>query len=453
MALTIVILAAGQGKRMQSAKPKVLHHLAGHSLLEHVISKALKFSSEIAPIVIYGHQGNQVREACGHFAVSWVEQKEQLGTGHALMQAMPQIALDDQVLVLYGDVPLIAEETLKQLIYTTPRHAIGLVTANLTNPAGYGRIKRDAQNKVIGIVEEKETNDIERAIQEINSGIYLIPAAYLQKWLAKLSKNNSQQEYYLTDIIPQALAENIAVHTVHPQHAEEIFGVNDRVQLAALERFYQRNYAEKLMYQGVTIMDPSRIDIRGELHAGQDVVIDIDVIIEGRVTLGDQCVIGAHSILRNATLGPRVEVRPHSVIDGAEIGADCLLGPFARLRPGTILAANIHIGNFVEIKNSEIGVGTKINHLSYIGDSVVGKKVIVGAGTITCNYDGVNKHRTVIHDDVFIGSNSQLVAPVTIGLGATIGAGSTITQDAPPHQLTLARAKQLSIEGWKRKGS
>lgn len=450
MAIRTVILAAGQGKRMHSALPKVLHHLAGKSLLEHVIVTAFGVSPAVSPIVIYGHQGELVKRALEHRAITWIEQREQLGTGHALLQAVPEITDNDTVLVLYGDVPLISLATLRRLIDATPDAAMGLITANLPMPTGYGRVKRGTQGEVQEVVEEKDATITERAIHEVNTGIYFIPALYLKKWLSRLKNTNAQKEYYLPDILAFAKAENIAIHAIQPEHYEEILGVNDRVQLAHLERFYQRRHAETLMRAGVTICDPERIDIRGEVYIGKDVTIDVNVILEGNVTIGDQCVIGPSTVLRNVILGPRVEVKAYSVLDGAEVAADCVIGPFARLRPGTVLAANAHVGNFVEIKNSQLGEDTKINHLSYIGDSKVGRRVNIGAGTITCNYDGANKHRTIIGDNAFIGSNTELVAPVTIGEGATIGAGSTITRDAPAQQLTLARTQQCSIEGWQR---
>jgi bifunctional UDP-N-acetylglucosamine pyrophosphorylase/glucosamine-1-phosphate N-acetyltransferase len=450
MAIQVVILAAGQGKRMHSIVPKVLHELAGKSLLAHVIDTALRVSDDSSPIVINGHQGNKIMQELTHYKVRWVEQKEQLGTGHAVMQALPSIVEEVNVLVLYGDVPLISEDILKTLITTTPKNAIGMITANLVNPTGYGRIKRDKKHNILGIVEEKDATDDERAITEINSGIYLVPSSLLKKWLPALTNQNAQKEYYLTDIIARAAKEKINIHAVSPRYIEEILGINDRLQLAQLERFYQHNQAEKLMRQGVTMYDPARFDLRGDAQVGRDVTIDVNVVLEGRVVIGDECIIGPNVVLRNTELGARVEVRANSVIDGAEVASGCIIGPFARLRPGTVLTPNVHIGNFVEIKNSVIGESSKINHLSYVGDSEIGKQVNIGAGTITCNYDGVNKHKTIIGDEAFIGSNTQLVAPVRIGEGATIGAGSTITEDAPAKQLTLARARQQTIKDWQR---
>ena len=451
MAIRVVILAAGQGKRMHSSLPKVLHSLAGKPLLAHVIDTALKIAKNETPIIIYGHQGEVIRDAFSHYDVEWIAQKDQLGTGHALLQALPEMVDEDYVLVLYGDVPLISMHTLKQLIETTPDAAIGMLTAHLANPHGYGRIKRDQQNKIIGIVEEKDASPLERAITEVNPGIYFVSAKRLKKWLPMLHNKNAQGEYYLTDIISAAAKEDISIHSVEPSHAEEIFGVNDRVQLAELERFYQQQYAMKLMRQGVTLYDPARFDVRGDVEIGRDVTIDVNVILEGRVVIGEGVSIGPNTLIRNTIIGSHVDIKANTVIDGAEISAHCSIGPFARLRPGTVLDAHAHIGNFVEIKNTVVGEGSKINHLSYVGDSDVGKHVNIGAGTITCNYDGVNKHKTIIGDDVFIGSDTQLVAPVFVGEGATIGAGSTITKDVPPHQLTLThKLEQRSKKGWKR---
>lgn len=443
-------MAAGQGKRMHSELPKVLHTIGGKPLLEHIVSTAYALAPQQSPIVIYGHQGDKVKHALASLNVKWVEQTEQLGTGHALQQALPHLDPNHRVLVLYGDVPLTSIETLKNFIQATPENALGMITVNLTNPNGLGRVIRNAKNEIVSVVEEKDANAQQRNISEINSGIYLAPAKFLAKWLPTLKNNNAQKEFYLTDIINLAVAEKIAIHSFQPEKSEEVSGINDRVQLAHLERFYQHTVADKLMRQGVTLRDPHRFDLRGELSVGQDVEIDVNVIIDGRVIIGNNCVIGPNTILRNVMIGDRVEIKANSVIDGAEIAEDCVIGPFARIRPGTVLSARAHVGNFVEIKNSDIGEASKVNHLTYIGDSEIGKRVNVGAGTITCNYDGVNKHRTIMGDDVFIGSNSSLVAPLNIGSGATIGAGSTITRDAPPNQLTLCRAQQRSIETWQR---
>lgn len=450
MTIQTVILAAGLGKRMQSNLPKVLHQLAGKPMLSHVIAAGLRVSREWPPIVVYGHQGQAIIDAFPESNVMWVQQKEQLGTGHALLQALPRIQ-GDQTLVLYGDVPLISEATIKQLIEHTPAKGIGMVTATLPDASGYGRIKRNKAKQVIGIVEEKDATAKERAIKEINTGIYLIPTKLLKKWLPALKNKNAQNEYYLTDMVSFAKKEKIRIYDVKPNHIEEVLGVNDRVQLALLERFYQRQQAEKLMRQGVTIIDPARIDIRGEVECGKDVIIDVNVVLEGRIIIGNECTIGANSLLCDVELGERVQIKPHSILEGADIASDCVIGPFARLRTGSLLAQGVRIGNFVEIKNSEIGSGTKINHLSYIGDSDIGKRVNIGAGTITCNYDGANKHKTVIGDEVHIGSDTQLVAPVVIGTGADIGAGSTIAKDVPAAQLTLShQLNQRTVPGWQR---
>lgn len=450
MSLSIVILAAGQGKRMHSQLPKVLHCLAGKPLLEHVVQSSLPLSPA-APIVIYGNQGERVRQKLSNLNLTWVEQQQQLGTGHAVLQALPKIPLENNVLILYGDVPLITSDTLQQLINNTPANALGIITAHLPQPAGFGRIVRDSKNNILRIVEEKDATDTERSLHEINSGIYLLPARYLQKWLPTLKNHNSQQEVYLTDIIQCAVKDKVPIYSWEPTQYEEILGVNDCMQLAQAERFYQRSVAEKWMRQGVTLYDPNRFDVRGELTVGQDVTIDVNVILEGRVIIGNHCTIGANTVLRNVILSDHVQIKENCVIDGAEIAEHCILGPFARIRPGTRVAPHVQVGNFIEIKNSVIGSHTKIHHVGYIGDSELGKQVNIGAGTITCNYDGANKHKTIIGDDAFIGSNTELIAPITIGAGATIGAGSTITRDAPPQQLTLCRGQQRSIANWKRK--
>lgn len=439
MSIQIVILAAGSGKRMHSHLPKVLHGIGGKPLLEHVIQTALLLTPDISPIIVYGHQGEKLQAAFAHYPVRWVLQKEQLGTGHALLQALPEIGDATSVLVLCGDVPLISINTLEALCKMTPKNAIGMVTTHLVNPTGYGRIIRDENNHVQKIIEEKDATLTERAITEINTGIYLFPSQYLQQWLSLLNNDNAQQEYYLTDMVVEAVKNKVVIQTVQPTFNEEILGVNDRLQQAQLERFYQKQIADHLMKNGVTLLDPARFDVRGEVQIGRDVVIDINVILEGRVIIGNGCRIGPHSILRNVALGEDVEIKAHSILDGAEIASGCLIGPFARIRPETILAPDVHIGNFVEVKNSQVGNGSKINHLSYVGDSEVGKHVNIGAGTITCNYDGVHKHKTIIKDYVQIGSDTQLVAPVTIGEGAVIGAGSTVTKNAAPHELTLTQ--------------
>jgi bifunctional UDP-N-acetylglucosamine pyrophosphorylase/glucosamine-1-phosphate N-acetyltransferase len=450
MTTQVVILAAGQGKRMHSAIPKVLHTLAGKPLLSHVIHTATNVAPLLSPVIVFGHQGAVIKTALKDQAAKWVEQTEQLGTGHALLQALSKVDERSNVLVLYGDVPLISVDTLKNLIDVTPKNALGILTATLSNPTGYGRIKRDKKNKIIDIVEEKDASKSELAIQEINTGIYYVPASYLKKWLPKLKNKNAQREYYLTDIIAMAVKDRVPVCAVQPITPEEILGVNDRLQLAFLERFYQHQQAEKFMRLGITLRDPARFDARGDVQMGRDVVIDVNVILEN-VTIGNNCVIGANVIIRNTSIGDHVEIKANSIIDDATIAAHCVIGPFARLRPGTVLAPHVHIGNFVEIKNSAIDDNSKVNHLSYIGDAEIGARVNIGAGTITCNYDGAHKHKTIIEDDVHIGSDTQLVAPVKIRKGATIGAGSTIIKNAPAHQLTLSHElKQRSRKDWKR---
>lgn len=451
MAIQVVILAAGKGKRMNSPLPKVLHPLAGKPLIEHVVQVASKVS-ETQPIIVYGYQGQLLKDHLSHLNVRWIEQTEQLGTGHAVQSALPNIHEQDDVVILYADVPLISQHTLNKLITTTPKNTLGMVSAHLDHPHGYGRIKRDHEHKVIAIIEEKDASVEDKQISEINPGIYFVNEKHLKRWLANIDNHNQQNEYYLTDIVSRAKQENIAIHTISPQHVEEILGVNDRIQLARLERFYQQQYAEHLMSQGITIYDPARLDIRGDIKVGVDTTIDINVICEGRVVIGRACMIGPNVILRNSMIGDECQINANSVIDGAEIAAQCVVGPFARIRPGTKLDHHAHVGNFVEIKNSFIGQASKINHLSYIGDSDIGIHVNIGAGTITCNYDGVNKYHTIIGDYVFIGSDTQLVAPVQVGQGATIAAGSTITKNVPEKSLTLTQQlHQRSIENWKRK--
>ena len=449
MALSIIILAAGEGSRMRSHLPKVLHRLAGIPLLGHVMRTSRRLAAAHI-VVVYGHGGEHVREAFPEEAVTWVEQAERLGTGHAVEQALPHVSPDDTVLVLYGDVPLIAESTLRQLITKVDDHSLALLTARLDDPSGYGRIVRDDQGSVIRIVEDKDATEAERAIAEINTGILAIKAELLASCLATVTNDNAQGEYYLTDIIAKAVEKGVSVLTASPGNLDEIMGVNNRAQLAELERSFQLAQARELLTSGVTLRDPARFDLRGSLTAGRDVEIDVNVIFEGEVTLGDRVRIGANTIICNTRIGDDVVIQPHCIIDGAEIGHGCQLGPFARIRPGTVCHERARIGNFVEVKKSIIGQGSKINHLSYVGDSSVGRNVNIGAGTITCNYDGANKHHTEIGDDVFIGSDSQLIAPVKVGDGATIGAGSTITRDVPAQELTLSRASQQTIRGWKR---
>ncbi len=448
MKLGIVILAAGQGTRMRSNLPKVLHKLADKPLLQHVIDSAAQLQPE-KTIIVHGHGGEQVKEALGHNAVEWIEQTEQLGTGHAVAQTLDATAELDRGMVLYGDVPLIHPETLKHLNQCAG-DGLGVLTAELDNPHGYGRIVRNDTRHVVRIVEQKDACANELAIKEVNSGIMSIGRARLGDWMQRIGNDNAQGEYYLTDIIGLAVEDGVPVEGVIIKDAAELMGINDRVQLAALERHYQNSRAETLMREGVTLRDPARFDLRGSLTVGRDDIIDINVVIEGNVTLGDNVTIGANTVLRNCRIGDGVQILENCVIEDAVIGPDCRIGPFSRLRPGTELLGHNHVGNFVEIKKSRVDEGSKINHLSYVGDSLVGKKVNIGAGTITCNYDGANKHQTTIGDEAFIGSNTALVAPVVIGAGATIGAGSTITKDAPEQQLTLTRARQASLSGWQR---
>jgi bifunctional UDP-N-acetylglucosamine pyrophosphorylase/glucosamine-1-phosphate N-acetyltransferase len=431
--LNVVILAAGKGTRMRSNLPKVLHPIAGTPMLAHVLDTARKLGA--AKIcVVYGHGGELVPQKLAAPDVAWALQEPQLGTGHAVLQALPHLSAvpPAPTLVLYGDVPLIRPETLQRLIACAGQNRLALLTAHLDDPKGYGRIVR-VDGKVVRIVEEKDADDAERAIREINTGILVAPGAALARWLPQLGNRNAQGEYYLTDIVAMAVAEGMEIATAQPDDNWETDGINSKNQLARLERIHQRNIAEALMEQGVTLADPERIDVRGELICGKDVFIDVNCVFEGRVELQDGVRINAHCVIQDAVVGP------HSII-----------GPFARLRPGTVLAEDVHIGNFVEVKNSTIAAHSKANHLAYVGDTTMGSRVNVGAGTITCNYDGANKFRTVIEDDVFIGSDTQLVAPVTVGKGATLGAGTTLTRDAPPEQLTVSRAKQVSIPGWKR---
>jgi bifunctional UDP-N-acetylglucosamine pyrophosphorylase/glucosamine-1-phosphate N-acetyltransferase len=446
--INVVILAAGQGKRMRSRLPKVLHALAGRPLITHVIATARQLKPARI-CVVYGHGGEQVPQAIAAPDLTFVRQQPQLGTGHALAQAQPQLlASAGLTLVLYGDVPLIGEETLAAMI-AGGGDRLTLLTAELDNPTGYGRILRNKRGSITSIVEEKDASAEQRKIREINTGIIALPTARLQDWTSKLSNRNAQREYYLTDIVPLALADKVSVASVKAGAEWEILGVNSKEQLAHLERIYQRETAIRLMDEGVALADPARIDVRGQLACGADVRIDVNCVFEGEVRLGDRVEIGAHCVVKNAEIGADTRIEPFTYIDAAKIGANCRIGPYARLRPGARLAQEVHIGNFVEVKESDVGARSKANHLSYIGDTTIGRDVNIGAGTITCNYDGANKHRTVIEDDVHIGSDTQLVAPVTVRRGATIGAGSTITREAPAEQLTLSRVKQQSLP-WKR---
>ncbi|MBT9614077.1 MAG: bifunctional UDP-N-acetylglucosamine diphosphorylase/glucosamine-1-phosphate N-acetyltransferase GlmU [Burkholderiales bacterium] len=447
--LNIVILAAGKGTRMYSDLPKVLHPLAGRALLDHVLATARGLKPKKL-CVVYGYGGDTVPNSIAGEDITWVQQAEQLGTGHALQKALPHLNATGLTLVLYGDVPLTREDTLQRLLDLAGSDKMALLTAELPDPTGYGRIVRSAEGRVERIVEQKDATDAERQIREINTGILAAPSAKLSSWLGQLKNNNAQGEYYLTDTIAMAVSEGVPVKTSHPHALWEVLGVNSKLQLAELERIYQRNYAEKLANRGVMILDPARFDVRGELDCGRDVVIDVNCVFEGKVVLGNNVSIGANCVLKNVTVAEGTKIQPFSHIEDTQIGDNCRIGPFARIRPGTTLASDAHIGNFVEIKNSQIGVGSKVNHLSYVGDATVGSRVNIGAGTITCNYDGANKHRTVIEDEVFIGSDTQLVAPVTVAKGATIGAGSTITRDAPAGELTISRVKQVTITGWTR---
>lgn len=451
MPLSVVILAAGQGRRMRSSLPKVMHKLAGKTLLARVLDTASRLPCRQI-YVVYGEGGALAREAHPAPGAQWVEQKERLGTGHALAQVIDVIPDQDDVAVLYGDVPLLAQQTLEKLTAAAAETGFALLTAKLPDPAGYGRIIRDAKGKILKIVEEKDATDQEKSISEINTGTMVVKSRWLKKWLRKLSADNAQKEYLLTDIVAMAVAEDIAAHSVEPVSEMEIAGVNDRAQLAFLERYHQFTQAQALMRQGVTLADPARFDLRGELQAGADVFIDVNVVIEGKVRLGNGVTIGPNCLVRDAELGDGVAVFSHCVIDNAIVGRGGKLGPFARIRPGTSLGEETQVGNFVEVKQATIKAGSKANHLAYIGDSEVGAGVNIGAGTITCNYDGAAKHKTLIGDDVFIGSNTELVAPVTINDGATIAAGATITKDVEAGALALSKREQKTIKNWRRPG-
>ncbi|MBP3140483.1 bifunctional UDP-N-acetylglucosamine diphosphorylase/glucosamine-1-phosphate N-acetyltransferase GlmU [Aliivibrio fischeri] len=448
MNFSAVILAAGKGTRMYSNKPKVLHTLAGKPMAKHVIDTCEGLGAQNIHLV-YGHGGDQMKAELGEERVQWVLQAEQLGTGHAVNQAAPEFADDEKVLVLYGDVPLISAETVENLLDAQPAGGIALLTVVLDNPMGYGRIIR-RNGPVIAIVEQKDATEEQKLIKEINTGVMVATGGDLKRWLAALKNENAQGEYYLTDIIAAAHDEGRAVEAVHPVSPIEVEGVNDRAQLARLERAYQAAQAQKLLEQGVMLRDPSRFDLRGTLQCGMDIEIDANVIIEGNVTLGDNVIIGAGCVLKDCEIDDNTVIRPYSVIEGATVGEECTVGPFTRLRPGAELCNDAHVGNFVEVKNVRLGEGSKANHLTYLGDAEIGKRVNVGAGVITCNYDGANKFKTIIGDDVFVGSDSQLIAPVTVANGATVGAGSTVTKDVNENELYISRAKERRIANWQR---
>ncbi|MDC9527509.1 bifunctional UDP-N-acetylglucosamine diphosphorylase/glucosamine-1-phosphate N-acetyltransferase GlmU [Pseudoalteromonas sp. Angola-30] len=448
MALTTVILAAGKGTRMRSALPKVLHNVAGKPMVQHVIDNAKALGATTTNLV-YGHGGELLQQQLADNDVNWVLQAEQLGTGHAVAQANPHINDDDTVLVLYGDVPLTKQSTLERLLAATPKNGLAVLTVNLVNPNGYGRMLRE-DGKLVGIIEQKDASAEQLLISEVNTGIMAVNGKLLKTWLGNLSNNNAQGEYYLTDIVAMAHSEGVEITSAQPDHAMEVEGANNRVQLAGLERAYQAWQAEELMLNGATLADPARIDVRGNVKTGEDVLIDINVIFEGNVTLGNNVQIGPNCVLKNCTIGDNVVIKANTLIEDASVAAKCTLGPYARLRPGAVMEEDSHIGNFVEMKKTRLGKGSKANHLSYLGDAEIGEKVNIGAGTITCNYDGVNKAKTIIGDNAFIGSNSSLVAPVHIGTTATVGAGSVITSTVEDEQLAIARSKQRNLTGWKR---
>jgi bifunctional UDP-N-acetylglucosamine pyrophosphorylase/glucosamine-1-phosphate N-acetyltransferase len=446
MSLDVVILAAGKGTRMFSAIPKVLHRLAGRALLEHVVRTARTLGPERI-VVVYGHGGEQVPRALAGQDLAFVLQEPQLGTAHAVQQALPHLK-GRRTLVLYGDVPLITAATLKPAL--EQNDALTLITATFTDPTGYGRIVRAADGRVQRIVEQKDATPEQKAITEINTGILSAPTAKLTGWLSRIGNDNAQREFYLTDVVSLAVADGTPIATAQPAHLFEIMGVNSKVQLAELERIHQQQQAMRLLEKGVALADPARIDVRGELTCGQDVSIDVNCVFEGSVTIEQGASIGANCVIKDAHIAAAAQILPFCHIDGAKVGAEARVGPYARLRPGTVLGSHAHVGNFVETKNATLGEGSKANHLAYLGDATIGSSVNIGAGTITCNYDGANKYQTIIEDGAFIGSDSQLVAPVTVGAGATIGAGSTVTRDAPPGELTVSRGKQVTIPGWKR---
>lgn len=447
--LIVVILAAGQGTRMKSSMPKVLHTVGDRSMLEHSYDRAKELGANAIHIV-YGHGGEQVKSVLSHLDANWVLQQQQNGTGHAVEAAMPSIEDDALVLVLYGDVPLVRVDTLKNLVSAAIESGFGLLTAKLDDPTGYGRIIRDGDGVVKRIVEQKDGSAEELKTNEVNTGMLAVDSSKLRDWINALDSNNAQGEFYLTDIIAMAASDGVVINTVQPTSIDETLGANNRVQLAELERYLQQRKANQLMIDGVTLRDPARIDIRGQLTTGMDVVIDINCLFEGDVKLGSNINIGANCIIRDSILADDVTVMPNSIIEESQVGNGAMVGPFARLRPETVLKENAKIGNFVEVKKSTIGAGSKVSHLSYIGDTSMGKNVNIGAGTITCNYDGTNKHQTIIGDNVFVGSDSQLIAPVTLESGATIGAGTTLSNTAPQDSLTISRSRQKSVPGWSR---
>lgn len=450
MSINIIVLAAGKGTRMKSQLPKVLHPIAGRPMLQHVLDTARELGSDQPINTIIGHGADQIEADLMADDIRFIMQHEQNGTGHAVAQALPQIQSEATVLILYGDVPLIKMATLQALVTCAGENALGLLTLSLQDPAGYGRIERDENDKVIAIVEQKDASEKQLTIKEINTGIMAVKGKHLQHWLPQLSNSNAQGEYYLTDIIAMAKNDGVVINTEQPANEWEVLGVNNRQQQAQLERHYQSEFADELMAQGLTLLDPQRFDCRGNLMVGNDVVIDINCIFEGDVSIGSNVSIGPNCSIKNSTIGDGTVIKANSVVEDTVISNNCDIGPFARLRPGTELANGAKIGNFVETKKVKIGEGSKVNHLSYVGDAEVGKKVNIGAGTITCNYDGANKHLTEIEDNVFIGSNTALVAPVKVGKGATVGAGSTISQSVPDSQLSVARSKQRNISGWAR---
>ncbi len=446
--MNIVILAAGMGKRMHSSLPKVLHLLAGKSMLEHVIATARALMPEKL-VIVYGHGGEQVLRQITGPDLIFVKQEPQMGTGHAVMQAVPELDESVPTLILYGDVPLIGIESLRRLVSVAGNERLGILTVEMPDPTGYGRIIR-VDGRIRRIVEQKDGREEELVVKEINTGMMVVPTALLKRWLSSLTNDNVQGEYYLTDIVSRAVSENIDIVSSQPDDISETMGVNSKKQLAKLERVYQKNIASRLLDDGVSLADPDRIDVRGSLQCGRDVFIDVNCVFEGEVTLADGVTVGPNCVVRNCLIGENAEIRPFCHLDGAKIGPGSLIGPYARLRPGAELGEEVHIGNFVEVKNSHIAAQSKANHLAYVGDSTVGSRVNIGAGAITCNYDGANKHRTVIGDDAFIGTNCELVAPVRVGSGATIGAGTTLTKDAPAGSLTVSRVRQTTINDWKR---